>query len=142
MFANRREVIGFQTFPKNTHFLVMDSLSLRLVKCPTNNGTRTLESPPWIKRISRGKRNMLKQQQGRYGLRKTRRYSLLRLLLAPADGFCLLFRLFLALWANKELFMLFLLILSNFWCSVVTSVTFSSNLSNFEKNPRKKTNLI
>ena len=36
--------------------------------------------------------------------------------------------------------MLFLLTLGNFWCFVVTSVTFSSNLSNFEKyqkNPKK-----
>ena len=29
------------------------------------------------------------------------------------------------------------LALGLFWCSVVTSLTFSSNLSNFEKNPRK-----
>ena len=33
--------------------------------------------------------------------------------------------------------MLFLLTLGHFWCSVVTSVTLSSNLSNFEKNPKK-----
>ena len=33
--------------------------------------------------------------------------------------------------------MLFLLILGPFWCSVVTSVTFSSNISSFEKNPKK-----
>ena len=31
-------------------------------------------------------------------------------------------------------FMLFWLTLGHFWCSVVTSVTFNSNLSNFEKN--------
>ena len=40
-----------------------------------------------------------------------------------------------ALWAAKELLTLFMLILGNFWCSVVSSVTFSSNLSDFEKNP-------
>ena len=35
--------------------------------------------------------------------------------------------------------MLFLLILGHFWCSIVTSVTLSSYLSNFEKNKPKKT---
>ena len=30
-------------------------------------------------------------------------------------------------------FMLFLLVLGNFWCSVITSITFSSTLSKFEK---------
>ena len=44
---------------------------------------------------------------------------------------------FVALWAKKGLFMLFLPILGYFRCSVVTSVTFSSNLNNFEKNPKK-----
>ena len=34
---------------------------------------------------------------------------------------------------KQELFMLFLITLGLFWCSVVTSVTFSSNLSNFKK---------
>ena len=38
---------------------------------------------------------------------------------------------------KKELFRLLVLILGNFWCSLVTSITFSSNLSNFEKNPKK-----
>ena len=33
--------------------------------------------------------------------------------------------------------MLFQFILGHFWCSVVTSVTFSSNLITFEKNPKK-----
>ena len=33
--------------------------------------------------------------------------------------------------------MLFWPILGHFWCPVVTSVSFSSNLSNFEKNPEK-----
>ena len=38
-----------------------------------------------------------------------------------------------ALRAKKEIFMLFWLTLGHVWCSVVTSVTFSSNISNFEK---------
>ena len=47
------------------------------------------------------------------------------LLLAPAEG-------------QKKIFlMLFLLILGHFSCLVVTSVTLRSNLSNFEKNPKK-----
>ena len=33
--------------------------------------------------------------------------------------------------------MLFWPIFDNFWCSVVTLVTFSSNLSNFERKPKK-----
>ena len=44
---------------------------------------------------------------------------------------------FFALWAKKELFMLFWLTLGHFWCSVVTSVTFSNNLSNYEKKKKK-----
>ena len=36
-------------------------------------------------------------------------------------------------WEQNELFMLFLLILGKFWCSVITSVTFSSELCNFKK---------
>ena len=47
------------------------------------------------------------------------------LLLAPAEGF--------GPSGKKELFMLFWLTLGHFWCSVETSVTFSSNLINFEK---------
>ena len=39
-----------------------------------------------------------------------------------------------ALRAKKVLLTQFVLILGHFWCSVVTSVIFSSNLSNFEKN--------
>ena len=38
--------------------------------------------------------------------------------------------------AKKELFMPFWPIFGNFWCPVVTLVTFSSNLSNFEKNTK------
>ena len=49
-------------------------------------------------------------------------------LLAPAEGF--------GPSGKKELFMLFWLTLGHFWCSVETSVTFSSNLINFEKNPK------
>ena len=38
--------------------------------------------------------------------------------------------------AFGRIFMLFLLILGHFWCSVVTSVTFISNLRNFGINPK------
>ena len=56
-------------------------------------------------------------------------------LLPPAEAF-------FALRAKKGLFMLFLLTLGLFWCLVVTSVTFSGNLSNFEKKSKKqKTNI-
>ena len=44
---------------------------------------------------------------------------------------------FFALLAKKELIMLFWPIFGNFWCPVVTLVTFSSNLGNFESNPKK-----
>ena len=55
------------------------------------------------------------------------------LLLAPAEGFGLRPRLFLPFGQKKRrFFMLFWLPLGHFWCSVVTSVTFSSNLSNWE----------
>ena len=56
------------------------------------------------------------------------------LILAPAEGFG---RGFFGPSGKKELFTLFVPILGHFWCSVVTSVTFSSNLSNFEKNAKK-----
>ena len=46
----------------------------------------------------------------------------------PAEAFFAL--------VEKELCMLSWLTLGNFWSSVVTSVTFSSNLSNFQKNPK------
>ena len=39
--------------------------------------------------------------------------------------------------AKKDLFMLFVFILDPFWCSVVTSVIFSSDLGNFRNNPKK-----
>ena len=50
------------------------------------------------------------------------------LLLAPAEGFG---------WGLKVLYTLFVLISDNFLCLVVTYITFSSNLSNFEYNPKK-----
>ena len=69
---------------------------------------------------------------------KTRRYGPLR---GPTSSSCgglqpsaeALF----ALWAKKELIILFWPIFGNFWCPVVTLVTFSSNLRNFERNPKK-----
>ena len=45
---------------------------------------------------------------------------------------------FFALRAKTELIMLFWPIFGNFWCPVVTSVTFSSNLRNLERNPKKE----
>ena len=42
-----------------------------------------------------------------------------------------------ALLAKKELIMLFWHNFEIFWCPVVTLVTFSSKLSNFERNPKK-----
>ena len=47
---------------------------------------------------------------------------------------------FFLLRAKKKLFTLFLLILGYFWCLVVTSVTFSSTLSNFENYPKNLKN--
>ena len=44
---------------------------------------------------------------------------------------------FFALQAKKELIMRFWAIFGNFWCLVVTLVIFSSNLCNFERNPKK-----
>ena len=58
------------------------------------------------------------------GLEDTARYT--GLLLAPAEGF-----------GRRQVIMLFWPIFDNFWCPVVTLVTFSSNLSNFERNPKK-----
>ena len=37
--------------------------------------------------------------------------------------------------------MLFWPILGNFWCPVVALVTFSSNIRNFERNPKKTKNI-
>ena len=63
-------------------------------------------------------------------------YFFAGLLLAPAKGKSLWLKLF-TLWAKEYVFTLFLLILGHFWCSVVTSVTFSGNLSNFKNNFKK-----
>ena len=72
---------------------------------------------------------------------QTRRYSPLRgLTCSSCGGLRPPAEAFFALRAKKGLFMLFLPNLGHFWCSVVTSVTFSSNFSNFEKskkNPQK-----
>ena len=43
---------------------------------------------------------------------------------APAEGF------------GQGPIMLFWPVLGHFWCSVLTLVTFISNLNNFEKNPK------
>ena len=53
------------------------------------------------------------------------------LLLAPAEGFGLWSRTFIALWTKKELIMLFWPILGYFMCPVVTLVTFNSRLGKF-----------
>ena len=60
-------------------------------------------------------------------LEDTARY--VGLLLAPAEGF--------GLRAKKDVIMLFWPIFGNCWCPVATLVTFSSNISNFERNPKK-----
>ena len=65
----------------------------------------------------------------------TARYA--GLLLTLAEGFGLGRRLFLPFGQKTELIMLFWPILGHFWCPVVTFVTFSRNLSNFEKNPKE-----
>ena len=57
-------------------------------------------------------------------------------LLAPAEGFGLQARLFLP-FGKKGLIMLTWPILGHFCCSVVTLVTFSGNLNNYEKNSKK-----
>ena len=67
-------------------------------------------------------------------LEDTARYA--GLLLAPAEGIGLRPRAFFALWAKKDLFILFWPILGYLWGPVVTLVTFSSNLSNFKTNPK------
>ena len=57
------------------------------------------------------------------------------LLLAPAEGFNLRPRPFFALQAKKKkIYVCFGPNFGNFWWSVVTSVTFSSNFSNFKKS--------
>ena len=64
-----------------------------------------------------------------YLLKGTARYAGLHL--APAEGF--------RLWPG--LLTLFVLILGHCWYSVVTSIRFSRNNSNFENNPKKQKNL-
>ena len=64
-------------------------------------------------------------------LEDTARYA--GLLIAPAEGFGLWPRLICPSGKKKSFFLLFWPIFGNFWCPVVTVVTFSYNLSNFEK---------
>ena len=69
----------------------------------------------------------------------TKRYSPLRgLTSSSCGGLQPLAKAFFPLRAKTEFFTPFVLILSNFWCSVMTSIIFSSNLSNFEKNKTLK----
>ena len=58
------------------------------------------------------------------------------LLLAPAEGFGLRPRLFLPFgpFGQKNAGLAHF---CNFWCPLVTLVTFSSNICNFERNPKK-----
>ena len=72
----------------------------------------------------------------------TRRYGPLR---GPTSSSCRGLRpsaeAFFALQAKKELIInLFWPIFGNYWGPVVTWVTFSNNLSNFERNPKKSKN--
>ena len=60
------------------------------------------------------------------------------ILLAPAEGFGLRPMLFLPFWAFYAVFAYF----RPFWCSVVTSASLSSNLSNLEKRRNKNLNKI
>ena len=71
----------------------------------------------------------------------TRRYSPLRgLTSSSCGGFWPSTKAFFAHRAKKDLYTLCVLTLGHFWCSVIISVTFSSNLSNFEKNPKIQKN--
>ena len=71
--------------------------------------------------------------------RMTRRYRPLR---GPTSSSCgglwPSTTAFLALRAKKELIMRFCPIFGNLWCPVVTLVTFSSSLSNFERNSKNQ----
>ena len=58
-------------------------------------------------------------------------------LLAPAEGFGLWPRFFEPSGKKRALIMLFWPIFDNFWGPLVTLVTFSSNISNFERNSKK-----
>ena len=52
------------------------------------------------------------------------------ILIAPAEGFG---QGFICPLGKKDLIVLVRLIFGNFWCPVITLVTFSSNLGNFER---------
>ena len=54
-------------------------------------------------------------------------------LLAPAESYGLWLRICLPFAQKREPLTMFMLILGHFWCSVVTYVMFSSNLSQFKK---------
>ena len=56
--------------------------------------------------------------------------------ISPLIGLRPLVEAFFTIWAKEGLIMLFWPILGSFCCSVVTFVTFSSNLNNFEKNSK------
>ena len=71
-------------------------------------------------------------------LEDTARYA--GLLLAPAQGFGRGRGFFCPSGKKKSFFMMFWPIFGNFWCPVVTVVTFISYLSNFEKNSKKSKN--
>ena len=60
------------------------------------------------------------------------------LLLAPAEGFGLWPWLFQPFGQKKSFLCCFGPFLAIFWCPVVAVVTFSSNLSNFERNQKKR----
>ena len=73
-----------------------------------------------------------------FKVKNIRRYGPLR---GPTSSSCGGLRpsaeAFFAHRAKKELIMLFWPIFSNFWCLVITLVTFSNNIRNFERNPKK-----
>ena len=72
-------------------------------------------------------------------LEDTARYA--GLLLAPAKGFGLWPRLFLTFGQKKRAYYAILAHFWHIWCPVVALVTISSNLSNFERNHKKKKKL-
>ena len=78
------------------------------------------------------------QKLSRRVKKDTARYA--SLLLAPGEGFGLQTRFFFALWAKKELFMMswrLLWCFGNFWCRLVTVLTFSSNISKKKQKSKK-----
>ena len=74
---------------------------------------------------------------------KTRRYGPL---FGPTSSSCgwlqPLAEAFFALWAKKELIMLFWPILGHFWCPIVTLVTFSSNLSDLRIHTNQLSKMV